>query len=156
MTLAVAPALGAAAPLALGRLGAGRVVAEALRELGFRARGRETVGPALLLERGEVRERVEPRAEALWLDHEYNRRLSNIEKYKVKQNSTAFKNGQVFYEKIKGVNMEFRHSVTSVRLQSNMGQNNYANALEGSCGSAQRFLNGPEDGPGSRARGPRR
>ena len=43
MTLAVAPALGAAAPLALGRLGAGRVVAEALRELGFRARGRLSV-----------------------------------------------------------------------------------------------------------------
>ena len=67
MTLAVASALGAAAPLALGRLDAGRVVAEALRELGLRATRGQAVGPALLLERGEVRERVEARAEALAL-----------------------------------------------------------------------------------------
>jgi len=52
-----------------------------------------------------------------WLDHEYNRRLSNIEKYKVKQNSTAFKNGQIFYEKIKGVKMEFRHGFTAHSIQ---------------------------------------
>ena len=67
MTLAVASALGAAAPLALGRLDAGRVVAEPLRELGLRSGRRQAVGPALLLERREVREGVEARAEALAL-----------------------------------------------------------------------------------------
>ena len=67
MTLAVASALGAAAPLAFRGLDAGRVVAEALRELGLRAGRGQAVGPALLLERGEVRERVEARAEALAL-----------------------------------------------------------------------------------------
>ena len=56
MTIAVASALGAAAPLALGRFDAGRVVAEALRELGLRATRGQAVGPALLFERREVRE----------------------------------------------------------------------------------------------------
>ena len=65
MSIAVASALSAAAPLALRRFGAGRVVAEPLRELGLRARRRQAVGPALLLERGQVRERVDTRAEAL-------------------------------------------------------------------------------------------
>ena len=63
MTIAVASALGTAALLALGRFDAGRVVAEALRELGLRATRGQPVGPALLLERGQVRERVEARAE---------------------------------------------------------------------------------------------
>ena len=45
MTIAVASALGAAAPLALGRFDAGRVVAEALRELGLRPRRGQAVGP---------------------------------------------------------------------------------------------------------------
>ena len=67
MTLAVASALGAAPPLALGRFDAGRVVAEALRELGLRSRRGQAVGPALLLERREVREGIEARAEALAL-----------------------------------------------------------------------------------------
>ena len=67
MTLAVASALSAAAPLAFRGLDAGRVVAEALRELGLRATRGQAVGPALLLERGQVRERVEARAEALAL-----------------------------------------------------------------------------------------
>ena len=67
MTLAVASALGAAAPLAFRGFDAGRVVAEALRELGLRAGRGQAVGPALLLERGEVRERVEARAEAFSL-----------------------------------------------------------------------------------------
>ena len=67
MTIAVASALGAAAPLALRRLDARRVVAEALRELGLGARRGQAVGPALLLERGEVRQTIEPGAEALAL-----------------------------------------------------------------------------------------
>ena len=59
MTIAVASALGAAAPLASRGFDAGRVVAEPLRELGLGARRGQAVGPALLLERGQVRERVD-------------------------------------------------------------------------------------------------
>ena len=74
MTLAVASALGAAAPLALGRLDAGRVVAEPLRELGLRATRGQAVGPALLLERREVRERVEPSVAVEYGSEQYSRR----------------------------------------------------------------------------------
>ena len=48
---------------------------------------------------------------------EYNEILKDIEKYKVIENLTSHKNGEIVYEKIKGVGMELRHGYTIHSIQ---------------------------------------
>lgn len=52
-----------------------------------------------------------------WVNDEYNKVFKDIEKYKVTKNSTKHKNGEIVYEKVKGVDMELRHGYTVHSIQ---------------------------------------